>query len=157
MATQERNPIDGRFKSTGSLWRTPEYRLWGYIKSRCYSPKNKSYRYYGGRGIRVCDEWRNSFEAFLAYIGKKPKGAEFDRIDNNGDYKPGNVRWATRTEQNRNRRTTRFLTANGVTQCVQAWANQLGVSSKAIRQRIANGWTVEDAVSKPSCLQYVRR
>lgn len=89
------------------LARSPEYRAWDAMKSRCYNPKARGYAGYGGRGIAVCDRWRYSFENFLADMGERPSPEHsLDRIDNDGNYEPGNVRWATRSEQQRNR--TRF-------------------------------------------------
>lgn len=106
--------------------RTPEYQAWGAMKTRCLNPQSSSWPNYGGRGIKVCDRWMHNFPAFLEDVGPKP-GPHYslDRIDVDGDYEPGNVRWATRTEQNRNRRTLRaalrriaeleeLLVANGV-------------------------------------------
>lgn len=82
-----------------------EYRAWTAMRKRCNDPKNKAYRNYGGRGIKVCPEWQNDFEAFLAHIGPKPDPElSIDRIDNNRGYEPGNVRWADRSTQSRNRR-----------------------------------------------------
>src|SRR5262249_60827665 len=84
---------------------TPEYRAWANMKTRCYAPSYRGYHNYGGRGIRVCDEWRNSFEAFYAHVGPRPSAQHsIDRIDNGGDYEPRNVRWATRHEQQKKKR-----------------------------------------------------
>lgn len=85
-----------------------EYRVWHNMKKRCYTPSSTGYAYYGGRGIGVCTEWRNSFEAFLSFVGKRPSADhEIDRIDSNGDYEPGNVRWTTRLGNMRNRRISK--------------------------------------------------
>lgn len=92
---------------------TPEFHAWGHMMSRCYNPKNVQWKNYGGRGISVCSEWRESRAAFLAYvvegIGLRPSsGHSIDRIDVNGNYEPGNIRWATPTEQRNNQRPKEF-------------------------------------------------
>ena len=89
---------------------TPEYFAWEDMIKRCENPKTHNFYLYGGRGIRVCEEWRNSFVAFLAYIGFKSNSKlTLDRINNDGNYEPGNVRWATRSQQNINRRSPRRI------------------------------------------------
>lgn len=96
--------IGNRMRTHG-MYDTVEYQTWCAMKSRCTDPANISYRNYGGRGIRVCDEWLGSFEAFYRHIGPRPSaGYSVDRIDNDGNYEPGNVRWATRDEQRQNTR-----------------------------------------------------
>lgn len=83
---------------------TPEYRTWLSMIERCTNPRAIGYKHYGGRGIAVCEAWRNSFQAFYSYMGSRPKGLTIDRIDMNKGYEPGNVRWATKQVQVRNRR-----------------------------------------------------
>lgn len=99
---------------THGMTRTPEYRIWRAMIDRCHYPSCKAYHRYGGRGILVCDRWRNSFENFIADMGKKPSdGHSIDRIKNDRGYEPGNCRWATATEQARNKRSEK-TTASGV-------------------------------------------
>ena len=109
---------NGRSKSCGceqrNVWKTintkhnktktAEYRTWCNMKTRCYNPKYKQWKDYGGRGIKVCKEWLESFEQFYIDMGPRPFGKTLDRIDVNGNYEPSNCRWATSTEQNQNKR-----------------------------------------------------
>lgn len=87
------------------------YHVWQGMKDRCINPNNKRYKDWGGRGIRVCDEWKNDFQAFYDYVSQLPhfeeKGYSLDRIDNDGNYEPGNVKWSTRVEQANNKRRSR--------------------------------------------------
>lgn len=93
---------------------TTEYRAWHSMISRCENPAVPKYKHYGARGIRVCDEWRKSYPAFLAHLGRKPSpDHSLDRIDNDGNYEPGNVKWSTREEQRNNQRDIRGRRANG--------------------------------------------
>jgi hypothetical protein len=96
-------------RSKHGLYNTAEYHAWECMVQRCYNPNRHNFRYWGGRGITICPEWRNSFEAFLAHIGPKPSPIHtVDRFpDNAGDYRPGNVRWATPAQQAENRREAR--------------------------------------------------
>ncbi|MEV8032248.1 hypothetical protein [Streptomyces sp. NPDC086182] len=91
--------------ATHGMSRSPEWMAWQGMRQRCTNPKSLQWPNYGGRGIQVCDEWLNSFEAFLAEVGRRPTdGHSIDRIDTNGNYEPGNVRWATASQQQRNTR-----------------------------------------------------
>jgi len=91
---------------------TPTYLTWDGMRQRCNNPKAHGYKYYGGRGIKVCAHW-DSFENFLADAGERPEGMTLDRIDNDGDYAPGNCRWATAEEQRANRCTCRTCPIHG--------------------------------------------
>lgn len=128
-----------------------EYRVWCKMKSRCENVRNCDYHHYGGRGIKVCCRWSVSFENFLSDMGRRPsKLHELDRYpDNNGNYEPGNCRWATRRQQNRNKRTNRLITINGETKCLVEWAEVSGVGAGTILWRLDRGWDVHRAVFLP--------
>lgn len=126
---------------------TDIYKTWLHIKQRCYDEKTEQYKNYGGRGITVCDRWRDDFQAFYDDISKLPhfgeKGYSLDRIDNNGNYEPNNVRWATAKEQANNRRTNHLITYNGKTQTIAQWADETGINKYTIRTRLSRGWSAE--------------
>ena len=127
---------------------TPEHRAWRAMKRRCDNPHCSQYADYGGRGIRVCERWSRSYPAFLADMGRKPSPHHsLDRIRVNGDYEPGNVRWATREQQISNtRRPLIVLTVNGETLPVAEWAARSGIAATLIYERLRKGWTPEAAV-----------
>lgn len=129
--------------------RSREYGVWVQIIGRCYNEKNAAYANYGGRGIRVCDRWRTSFENFLADMGKCPAGLSLDREHNDGDYEPRNCRWATDTQQVRNRRTTLIVTLGGVSKPLQQWCEERGLRYQSVWARIDNGWSAERAINTP--------
>ena len=125
----------------------PEYAVWLRLVHRCVDPRAAAYPYYGGRGIRVCASWRRSFESFFAVVGPRPSSRhEIERIDNDGDYAPGNVRWATDLEQANNRRSNRWVTAHGETLTVAQWERRTGTSRWCIYARLNRGWLGERAV-----------
>lgn len=126
---------------------SPTYSVWESMKKRCFDPRQKSYKDYGGRGIRVCDRWM-SFIHFLADMGERPSGMWIDRINNDKGYEPGNCRWATPAEQQRNRSNNKMLTLNGVTKTQSEWASDIGVSGATIHKRLKRGWPIADALSK---------
>jgi hypothetical protein len=124
--------------------------IWHMMIARCHNPENQGYSKYGARGIAVCERWRSSFEAFYEDMGDQPaKGYTVDRVDNNGPYSPENCRWATMREQNRNRRSTKFVTHNGETRCLKEWAETIGMTPQVLYDRLRWGWTFEEAISEP--------
>lgn len=130
-----------------SQQRPTEYEIWLGIKARCYRTTDPAYPRYGGRGIRVCERWLNSYGAFLRDMGRRPSGDHtIDRIDNDRDYTPENCRWATWNEQNRNRRSNRLLTIDGDTRTMAEWCELVGLNPKVLQWRLRAGWDVKDAV-----------
>lgn len=125
------------------------YGSWSSMRQRCTNPKRRDFARYGAVGISVCDRW-SSFKAFLADVGPKPTPLhQLDRYPNPaGNYEPGNVRWATPTEQARNRRyPARLITFDGKTLCVKDWAALTGLSTFTIRYRLNRGWSTERALT----------
>jgi hypothetical protein len=119
---------------------TPEYKAWQQMLQRCTNTSYVQWKKYGPKGVSVCSEWVESFEAFYEHIGRKPgKGYYLDRINTFGNYEPGNVRWATLLEQNQNRRDRRLITINGETKSAQEWAAIFGVSPSVIYHRAERG------------------
>jgi hypothetical protein len=128
--------------------RTPEYRAWCSMKSRCLDEGNKSYKNYGGRGIKICPEWIESYEAFLRDVGRRPSPClSIHRANNDGNYEPGNVVWASPTIQANHRRSSVFLTFQGKTQSVAQWAREIGINRHTLHSRLNRGSTVEAALS----------
>lgn len=146
-----RSEIASSRLKTHGFGKTAEYSIWKGIKNRCLNPSTQGYRKYGARGITICDQWRDSFVEFLDHIGPRPSPFHsVDRIDNNRGYEPGNVRWATMVEQNRNRRDNVLLTFDGETMTMAEWADQVGISAKVIQIRLRSlGWDVERALRTP--------
>jgi hypothetical protein len=144
----------GKHKSCGCTIRrhgrsrTPEYIAWQSMRRRC--TELRRWEYYGSRGIKVCDHWNESFEEFVAAVGPRPSPQHsIDRIDNDGDYVPGNVRWATAKEQMRNTRMNRLLSFAGKTLTLVEWGERTHLGPVTISQRLKRGWSIEDALTKP--------
>ena len=130
----------GRLIKGRSFYKEPWYNSYRCMMSRCYREKDPSYKYYGGRGIKVCDEWHNIL-AFEAWVKQHPffKGATIDRIDSNGNYSPNNCRWATMFEQDKNRRNSVLIEWNGETHNITEWANITGINRSTINNRYWKG------------------
>ena len=114
------------------------------MKGRCRNPNDKSYKNYGGRGITVCNRW-NDFANFLEDMGERPEGMSLERKDNNGNYEPSNCKWATRSDQQNNRRSNRLFTINGKTQTFTQWVREVGRTTvrQAGHRFYDHGWSIE--------------
>ncbi len=116
-----------------------EYRSWSAMRARCHNPRCKDYARYGAKGIRVCDEWRHSFQSFFDHVGRRPIGTSLDRIDPRRGYEPGNVRWATPHEQSRNRRDLVVVDTPRGRMALTDWAGAIGISNGAAHNRLRRG------------------
>lgn len=114
----------------------PVYKVWLMMKQRCLNPNNKDYKYYGNKGITICERWINSFENFLEDMGDKPKKLTLDRIDNKGNYEPSNCKWSTRSEQMRNTIRTRKIKYDNKTLCIKDWSIKLKINISTLRSRL---------------------
>lgn len=131
--------------------RTRIRRIWQGIKQRCHNPNDKRYPRYGAIGITMCDEWRNSCDAFIewSYEHGYREDLTIDRIDNSKGYSPGNCRWATYKEQVLNRKPTHWITIDGVTKCISDWAEEKGLSRPTVTWRWRQGIRGEDLFLPP--------
>lgn len=128
---------------------TLTYARWKSMMQRCYTTSTSNYRYYGGKGISVCERWHN-FSNFLADMGECPNiSMTLDRINGEKNYEPENCRWATKTEQNRNRSNCVALTHSGRTMILRDWAAEIGISPNTLAQRLYLGWEVDRALTTP--------
>lgn len=141
-----------RHGESGKGRKTPEYLCWWSMKGRCFNPKNASFHRYGGRGITVCERWASSYLAFLEDMGRRPSPEHsIDRIDNDGNYEPGNCRWATKSEQGGNTSTNRILAMGGQKHLLCEWGKITGINEATIASRIDDyGWSVEKALTVPA-------
>jgi len=130
----------------------PLYKTWCNMRNRCYNEKDSSYKNYGARGIKVCDQWlgKEGFASFVKSMGCKPSGnVSLDRIDNNLGYSPENCRWATKIEQNNNRRDNVKIEFKGINETATFWSKKTGLPRKNILQRKRLGWPAEKIFSTP--------
>lgn len=126
------------------------YEVWHGMKARCTNPNNKDYRKYGGNGITICDRWAKSSKDFFKDMGPRPSLQHtIDRIDNNGNYEPGNCRWATKREQALNRSTKRLVTHNGITKNLIEHCRDNNLSFRLVATRLSDGWSIEKSLTKP--------
>lgn len=137
---------------------SPEYYVWRAIKARCRNPGHAAYPRYGGRGVGICDEWFNDFSAFIAHVGRRPSNQySIERIDNNKGYEPGNVCWATIKEQCVNKRNVKLYEFNGRALCIAHWANEIGMSETTLGDRLRQGCSIEEALTRPVINPAIRR
>lgn len=151
---KEASSINGR-KNTKHGQAAPgkrgkSYRSWECMKSRCCNKNDPNFKNYGGRGIKVCDEWRQSFEKFIQDMGEREDGTSIDRIDNNGNYEPNNCRWAKIKTQQRNKRNNRIVIFNEKPITLIELSEKTNIPYQRLHERIIRRkWTVEDAINKP--------
>lgn len=144
-------------KATARVYRhgyakSPTYNCWYSMHNRCSNPADIGFAHYGGRGIIVCQRWaytKEGLQNFIADMGERPVGCSLDRIDNNGNYDPGNCRWATQKLQARNRRSNRFVDFQGENVNVTILCEQHGISDNTFLERLKRGWSVERAITSP--------
>lgn len=128
---------------THGQYGTPQHTSWQSAKQRCFNPNAPGFENYGGRGISMCDEWRDDFTAFLSYMGPRPSGSSLDRIDNNLGYQPGNCRWATPRQQLNNTRQNRVVTHKGERHTITEWSRLTGINVTTLRDRLKKNWPIE--------------
>ena len=153
------NECRGKSRTTHHMSTSKLYSVWNSMKGRCFCETDKSFAYYGGRGITVCDEWKNDFQAFYdwaianGYDTNAKRGeCTLDRIDNDGNYEPSNCRWVTNATQQNNKRNNHLITFNGVTHNISEWEKRLGFKRGVISSRINEyGWSIEKALTEGAC------
>ncbi len=137
---------DGQHRMSG----IPEYRIWVAMIQRCHRPANKDYKYYGGRGIKVCDEWRQSFLRFIESVGARPSRLHtIERLNNDGNYEPDNVVWALRADQMRNQRSNHWLEWNGERRTLSELARAYNMMPVHLSWRLRHGWPLNAALETP--------
>ena len=123
---------------------------WANMIERCYNSESNTYYWYGARGVGMCERWQLSVADFISDMGMPPSPKHsIDRIDCNGNYEPGNCRWATQEEQNNNTRRSKLITWNGKTQSIRDWAKQYDVGAHGLSERLRRGWSMEKSLTTP--------
>ena len=135
-------------KHGGSAGDRKTYQAWCDMKQRCYNPRNHAYKWYGARGIRVCEKWL-TFKGFFKDMGSKPSGLQLERIDNNGNYESSNCKWATLLEQKNNTRTNRHIEIEGITKTAAQWAAAFKIDKDTFLSRLKRGLSPKEALTKP--------
>lgn len=139
--------------TTHGMSKSKLYYIWSDIKQRCYQKNNPAFKFYGGRGIKMCNEWFKSYERFMkwAEINGYHEGLTIERIDVNGDYCPDNCKWIQLSEQAQNRRSNILIDYNGESHCLSEWCNIYKVNYYLVYNRIhKNKWSFERAISEPA-------
>lgn len=131
---------------THGMTQSPIYKTWAGMKDRCLNKKNTHYKDYGGRGIKMCEEWESSFEKFYRDMGGRPEGLTLERIDNDKGYYKENCKWATRKEQANNTRRNRILTHNGISLTMSQWEDELNINKGALKVRLRRGVSLSKAL-----------
>jgi len=149
-SAESAQPRKGWGKYSHGMSKTRLHRIWRGILNRCLNTRTPAFPDYGGRGIMICERWRQSFLAFYEDVGDAPDGMSLERLDNAGHYEPGNVRWASPLEQANNKRNTRLLRYAGKAQSVAAWAREQGLPLATVWGRLRLGWSVADTLSIPA-------
>ena len=147
----KKNEMQSEKAKTHGMTNTRIYRLYRNIKNRCYNTKKDNYKWYGGQGIKMCDEWRDSFECFYKWAKENgyTDNLTLDRIDSKGNYEPSNCRWITIREQQNNRRDNVIITYKGKTQTLPKWAEEVGINYITLWNRIfKNKWDIEKAFTE---------
>ena len=126
------------------------YSIWHNMKSRCYNPNTEKFKYYGGKGISVCEEWKNNFKAFYdwAVANGYRDDLTIDRINGSKGYSPDNCKWSDMTQQNNNTSKNHYVSHNGETKTSSEWAKQYGIHRCVFNNRIQRGWTFEKAINQ---------
>ena len=140
-------------RAVHGMWKHKLYSTWSSARGRCHNERHKNYKGYGGRGIELCSGWRETPEAFIEWIennlGEKPEGYSLDRINNEGNYEPGNLRWASTAEQNNNTRKNKMISHEGKELQLKEWAEEKQLSMTCLYNRLHRGWTTKETLDTP--------